>query len=66
MIPKQRNVKATWDEGWSGKGVNGGSFGKDDSPKPVTVMEQDNDVTVLFVEMGGEKFRVCRKHKVGF
>lgn len=63
---KRRDVKASWDEGWVGKRVHGGNFGKDDPARPMTIHESQDDDTILFVEMDGEKFRVCRKKRAGF
>ena len=62
---KRHNVKASWDEGWSGKHVHSIGDYNDPQAKPMTVHESD-DNTLLFVEMDGAKFRMQRKHKAGF
>jgi hypothetical protein len=65
MVNTRHRVKATWDDGWSGRWVH--KLGADDPPqnRTITVQEQE-DETLLFVEIDAEKFRVCRKGRLGF
>jgi hypothetical protein len=62
---RHQNVKATWDEGWVGKHVNGPP--SDDAPRKetTTVHDNDNDVILYGVE-DGLTIAYLRKRRVGF
>lgn len=63
---KRQNVKATWDEGWVGKHVNGpGPDGDPPRKDSTTVHESDNDVILYGVE-DGVTIAYWRKRRAGF
>lgn len=61
-----RRERATWDEGWVGKGVNGCGPG-DESQKPPNLEVKDGeDRLLLYVIEDGQMYRLWCKERAGY
>lgn len=59
-------MRASWDEGWSGKHVHSPGSDDDRNKETMTVQDATDERPLLYVQMDGAKFLVYRKQHVGF
>ena len=63
---RRQNVKATWDEGWVGKHVNGPPHDDDSPRKETTTVHDDGNDVILYGVEEGVTVAYLRKRRAGF
>lgn len=63
---RRRIVKATWDEGWSGKHVNSPQYDDEPPRKDTTTVYEDSNDVILYAVEDGLTVAYLRKRRVGF